>query len=103
VVVPELFLSWIPKLSFGGTEPIPQGEVVQLQIALWRTGIIFEKGESLILKVSGHDMRLADFERPRGNFEVVNEEKHYVHFGGRYENYRIMLSFLSREHHIIEG
>ena len=38
-------------------------------------------------KVSGHDMRLVDFEILQGPFQVANEGKHYVHLGGKMRAY----------------
>jgi uncharacterized protein len=66
---------------------VPQGQIIQLDIALWLTGMIFEAGETLILKISGHDMRLVDFAALQGSFEVTNEGKHYAHFGNGISNY----------------
>ncbi|KAJ5725008.1 alpha/beta-hydrolase [Penicillium malachiteum] len=62
------------------------GDVVQLEISLWPTGMIFEAGEKLILKLAGHDMRLVDFAQLQGSFNVTNKGKHYVHFAEAYPN-----------------
>jgi predicted acyl esterase len=63
------------------------GSIVKLQIDLWPTGMIFDKGEKLVLKISGHDMRLVDFEMLQGSFQVANKGKHFVHLGGEMENH----------------
>ena len=63
------------------------GSTVKLQIDLWPTEMIFERGQKLVLKISGHDMRLVDFEMLQGSFQVANEGKHFVHLGGEIENY----------------
>lgn len=68
-------------------QPVPRGEVVRLEVFIWPTGMVFEAGESLVLKIAGHDMALAEFEHLRGAFTVVNEGKHFVHFGEGRENY----------------
>ena len=49
--------------------------------------MIFEKGEKLVLKISGYDMRLVDFEMLQGSFQVANKGKHFVHLGGEMENH----------------
>jgi hypothetical protein len=54
---------------------------------LWPTGMIFDKEESRVLKISGHDMRLVDFTSIRGSFNVTNDGKHFVHFREMYNNY----------------
>ncbi|KAL2136664.1 hypothetical protein VTI74DRAFT_2396 [Chaetomium olivicolor] len=67
--------------------PVPCGEVVRLEVCIWPTGIVFEAGESPVLKLAGHDMCLADFEHMQGSFRPANEGKHFVHFGGGRDNY----------------
>ena len=68
-------------------QPVPRGEVVRLEVCIWPTGMVFEAGESLVLKMAGHDMALAEFEHLQGAFRVVNEGRHFVHFGEGRENY----------------
>lgn len=59
----------------------PRGEVVELDIGLWQTGMAFEAGESLLLKVSGHPMTLAEFPVLRGQEGTENRGRHVVHVG----------------------
>lgn len=40
-------------------EPIPLGEVVDLEITLWPMGIVFATGEGIMLRVTGYDMCLS--------------------------------------------
>jgi hypothetical protein len=49
--------------------------------------MVFEAGEKLVVKIAGHDMAPADFEQLQGTFRVVNEGRHWVHFGEERENY----------------
>jgi predicted acyl esterase len=86
-VDPELSSSWWRTLSHEKGIEVSKGSIVKLQIDLWPTGMIFEEREKLVLKISGHDMRLVDFEMLQGSFQVANEGKHYVHLGGGMENY----------------
>lgn len=86
-VDPELSSSWWRTLSHEKGEEVPMGSIVKLQIDLWPTGMIFDKGEKLVLKISGHDMRLVDFEMLQGSFQVANKGKHFVHLGGEMENH----------------
>ncbi|KAF1922337.1 uncharacterized protein M421DRAFT_78699, partial [Didymella exigua CBS 183.55] len=83
----ELSSDWWRTLSHEIGEEVPRGSVVKLQIDLWPTGMIFDKGKKLMLKISGHDMRLADFEVLQGLFQAANEGNHYVHLGGGRESY----------------
>lgn len=41
-------------------ERIPSESIVKLEFGLWSTGIVFEKGEILVLKVAGHHITLAE-------------------------------------------
>ncbi|KAL3456407.1 alpha/beta-hydrolase [Aspergillus heterothallicus] len=86
-LAPEFSKPWWGTLSHAGDEPVPRGEAIELEIFLWPTGMIFESGESIILKVAGHDMRLVDFAHLQGSFQVSNEGKHYVHLGGGRNNF----------------
>lgn len=86
-VDPELSSSWWRTLSHEKGKEVPMGSIVKLQIDLWPSGMIFEKGEKLVLKINGHDMRLVDFEMLQGSFQVANEGKHFVRLGGEMENY----------------
>ncbi|OJI89782.1 hypothetical protein ASPTUDRAFT_60453 [Aspergillus tubingensis CBS 134.48] len=86
-LAPELSKPWWGTLSHTGNEPVPVGSTIELEIYLWPTGMIFEAGESVVLKLAGHDMRLVDFEFLRGSFQVANEGKHFVHVGGGYNNF----------------
>ncbi|KAM6485617.1 Alpha/Beta hydrolase protein [Trichoderma sp. SZMC 28011] len=68
-------------------EKISPGTIVKLEIGIWPSGIKFEKGEKLVFKVSGHDMRLAEFEPLRGKFTTSNKGRHFVHMGADYPSY----------------
>ncbi|KAK0761625.1 hypothetical protein N5P37_006578 [Trichoderma harzianum] len=59
--------------SHNEDEKISPGTIVKLEIGIWPSGIKFEKGEKLVFKVSGHDMRLAEFEPLRGKFTTSNK------------------------------
>jgi len=71
-------------------ERIKPGEVIKLEIGLWPTGMIFSEGESLIFKVSGHWMTLAEYPHLRGEFKTINKGKHHVHFGGHTDSHIIL-------------
>lgn len=74
-------------LSHSSREPVQKGEVVRLEVYLWPTGIIFEAGERLVLKVSGHNMCLAEFDFLQGAFCSSNRGRHIMHLGGIYKSY----------------
>ncbi|KAE8380085.1 alpha/beta-hydrolase [Aspergillus bertholletiae] len=73
---------WWPEHDYSSRQPISAGEIVELDIGLWQTGIYFDPGEKLILKVAGHNMTLAEFPELRGAMQNFNHGKHVLHVGG---------------------
>lgn len=65
-------------------EKIKPGEVVRLEIGIWATGIAFEAGEILDLRVGGVYPGIANFGT---NDHSANVGEHQVHFGGEHESY----------------
>ncbi|GAB7335735.1 hypothetical protein MBLNU13_g08032t1 [Cladosporium sp. NU13] len=84
---PVLSKPHAPQLSFSMPEPISPGEITELEIGIWAGGMIFEKGEKLVLKVSGHPMTLAEFDILWGSYRPANKGDHYVHFGGEHRSH----------------
>lgn len=80
----KLSNEWWPEHDYSSKQPITPGEIVELDIGLWQTGIYFEPGEKLILKVAGHNMTLAEFPDLRGGMKNFNQGKHSVHVGDSY-------------------
>jgi predicted acyl esterase len=64
-------------------EPVPPGQVVRVETSIWPGGIIFEKDEYLVIKISGHPMYLAEFPTLRGAFKARNKGLHKVRYGGK--------------------
>ncbi|KAL2838515.1 alpha/beta-hydrolase [Aspergillus pseudodeflectus] len=75
----SLSSQWWPEHDFSSKQPVAPGEVVELDIGLWQTGIYFEAEEKLILKVAGHNMTLAEFPGLRGGMPNDNQGKHTLH------------------------
>ncbi|KAK5175884.1 uncharacterized protein LTR77_001024 [Saxophila tyrrhenica] len=73
-----------PEHNFSQREMLERGQIVQLEIGLWQTGIRFEAGEQLVLKVSGHPMTLAEFPPLRGAMQNANKGRHSIHVGGEH-------------------
>jgi predicted acyl esterase len=67
-------------------QKITPGQIVRLEIGIWPTGMVFEAGEKLVLKVAGHHMALAEFEPLRGKFVAGNRGMHFLHVGEQYES-----------------
>lgn len=74
--------SW-NTLSYEHPQKIKPGEVVSLEIQLWPTGIVFEAGEKLILRISGE--KLGVLSLPHLIKEPnPNQGKHVLHLGGQF-------------------
>jgi len=73
-------------LSMEREDKVAPGEVVRLRVQLWPTGMVFEAGEMMVLKISGREMGLRDLP---GAAEMANENvgKHVIHIGGEMEGY----------------
>jgi predicted acyl esterase len=85
---------WYPHYE---SHTIPAGEVVELDIALWPGGIIFERGESLRFEVKGHNPILPDVPilpesmkrelfATMGDSKDLNVGRHNVHTGPNYRS-----------------
>lgn len=77
-------------------EKVEPGVVVRIETSIWPGGMIFEKGESLVLKVAGHPMFLAEFPTMRGQFKARNTGKHNIHVGGDQAS-QVILPFVQFE------
>jgi uncharacterized protein len=71
-----------PVHTHAKEEKIPPGEIVRLDIGVWPGGMIFSEGESLVLKISGHWMTLAEYPHLRGAAKTINKGEHFLHVGG---------------------
>ncbi|KAG5788430.1 hypothetical protein H9Q69_012520 [Fusarium xylarioides] len=68
-------------------EPVPAGTVACLEITFWPTGMVFEKGEGLMLRISGHEMGYPEFEHIKlSEPDDENVGLHSVYTGGPYES-----------------
>lgn len=67
--------------------PVKAGEELRLEIEIWPTGMLFEPGEQLVMKISGHFMGPAEFEPLQGTFPVCNQGRHLVRWGGSSASY----------------
>ncbi|KAJ5090324.1 hypothetical protein N7532_009008 [Penicillium argentinense] len=72
--------------DYTSREPVKRGEIITMDIGIWQTGIVFDVGERLVLKVSGHNMTLAEFTALRGQLTAANVGRHVLHVGGMYQS-----------------
>ena len=60
---------------------------MKLEIGIWPGGLIFEAGEKLVLKISGHPVLSAEFPQLWGSHRTENKGRHNVHFGGEWGSF----------------
>jgi putative CocE/NonD family hydrolase len=64
------------------------GEIVPVEIEIWPTSILFEKGERLRLIVQGSDIYNYPSEgHTVGHTDTVNKGDHVLHTGGKYDSH----------------
>lgn len=81
----------IPFHNHESRQAISPGTVVPLLIPIWPVGMVFEAGEGLMLRISGHDMALPETESLRPSSPVdENKGTHTVYTGGDYESYLVI-------------
>ncbi len=67
------------------------GEVVPVEIEIWPSGTLFERGEKLQVIVAGCDLcmyhgQIATY----GHFSSVNRGQHLIHTGGKYDSHLLV-------------
>lgn len=68
--------------------PVKPGTVVRLEIPIWPWGATFAAGEHLVLRISGHNMRLPETRMiEEKKVEQRNIGRHTLYSGGEYESY----------------
>ncbi|KAJ5289050.1 hypothetical protein N7478_002080 [Penicillium angulare] len=81
----------IPNYDHRSREPITPGSVVPLLIPIWPVGVVFEAGEGLVLRVSGHDMSLPEVESMKLTTPVDEHEgDHVVYSGGDHQSFLVL-------------
>lgn len=88
-IKPELSSDIWPTHSHDKDEMVPPGQIVDLEIGIWPTGMIFEEGEQLVVKIAGHSMDFNPNALISGP-ESVNVGKHYLHTGGKFNSHIIL-------------
>jgi uncharacterized protein len=86
-----------PVLSHRKEDKVKPGEVVRLEVPIWPCGMAFEAGEKLVLKVSGHDMRFAEFPPLYGSFRSGNKGTHKIYCGERGFNSELIIPIVNLE------
>ncbi|KAM0231397.1 hypothetical protein ACHAPO_008507 [Fusarium lateritium] len=86
---PGRFTGEWPEYTNTTRKAIPAGTVAKLEVPIWPTGIVFEEGEYLTLKVSGHYMSFMEFNFLHGASHA-NKGRHTVHIGSDSDSYLVV-------------
>jgi hypothetical protein len=73
-----------PYHPYEQEDKVKPGEIVTLEIGIWATGMVFEAGETLELRISGFYPGIANFGT---NEYSLNVGQHTVHFGGNLQRH----------------
>lgn len=69
---------------------IEKRSIVPLEITLWPIRMAFDEGETICLRISGHDMAFLGLPMPRALFEDLGDTSvHELHTGGQHDSYLI--------------
>jgi predicted acyl esterase len=78
---PEKTLSYLPVHSYKKVEKLSKGQVVPVEVAIWPMGMLWHKGEQLLLTVAGDKLG------NRTNRKSNNRGYHIIHTGPQYPSY----------------
>lgn len=93
---------WHPHREYRSTDvlPITAGDIYGVDVEVWPTNVVVEKGNRLVLGVSSRDTQGAglfehnsETDRPREVLEGWN----HVHFGTKHENYALLPIILAKK------
>ena len=82
-----------PVHTHRSEQKLQPGEIIPLDIELWPSGTLFEKGERLRLIIQGSDLqKYSRVSQPIyfRHDDTVNSGYHEVHTGGNYESYLLI-------------
>ncbi len=91
----------IKGLGFCGNEPlagsnaaavdVEDGKIVPIEIEIWPTSILLERGEKLRIVVQGSDIYNYPEEiHSNGHTETVNKGEHVIYTGGKYNSHLLV-------------
>lgn len=78
---------WLP---YDKEEKVLRGEVVELNIPIWPTGMVFESGESMRFEVKGHDHALHEWENLGPFLKNLNVGTHTLHASKEHPSHLVL-------------
>ena len=77
----------IPVQSFDRDEKLSKGEIVEIEVSLAPTGMLFHPGETLRFMVSSQNITGNVHPGVPAYVSKDNHGKHIIHCGGEYQSY----------------
>ena len=77
-----------PYHPFNKREYFKPFEIVELDIGIWPTGLLFHRGQQLELEVSGYELMTAHMGDMK--IETINRGEHTVYTGGEFDSYLLI-------------
>jgi predicted acyl esterase len=86
---------WRPHREYLSTDhaPLTPGEVYPVDVEIWPTNVVLQRGDRLVLEVASGDTQgagLFEHNSTEDRAEKVLGGVNHVHFGGGYENWLLM-------------
>ncbi len=87
--------SWHPHREYLSTDhaPLVPGEVYPVDVEIWPTNVVMQKGDKLVLEVSSGDTQgagLFEHTSKQDRGEEILKGMNHIHFGGEHENWLLM-------------
>jgi uncharacterized protein len=83
---PKLLKARRPVHAHTKEQNISPDQRAKLETGIWPGAVQWEAGEKLIIKISGHQIILAEFPPLKGAFRSGNNGRHAITFGGQYDS-----------------
>lgn len=78
-----------PYYPFNDVQPLKQGQIVPVDIALWPAGMRYHADEQLRVIVAGYNVRGPSFPTlPKS--KLINKGYHIIHTGGKYDSHLLV-------------
>ena len=94
---PERSTPTEPYLALTGEQKLRPGEIVRAELGFWPTGMIFHKGETLMLYISTGKMIDGEDYHGADRLPTINRGNHIIHTGGKYDS-QLMVPVIPAEH-----
>uniref|UniRef100_A0A8H7N1P9 Xaa-Pro dipeptidyl-peptidase C-terminal domain-containing protein n=1 Tax=Bionectria ochroleuca TaxID=29856 RepID=A0A8H7N1P9_BIOOC len=87
--------SWLPYREYAASSVLPviPNEVYGVDVEIWPTNVVLQKGERLVLDIGSRDLAGTGFfthNDIKDRSETIFKGSNHIHFGGEYKNYIVL-------------